>query len=254
MESEAEIFTVSKLLGHKNVKTTQVYAKATDKMKREAVNALPVIDIAEGKMNDTTKHNEIIEELKRCFDLSDTFKILSEHYKLTVIDCYKFYQFWTRQILQNVLSINRKGIKMPDGNILHDPEIAEVFAKTALKQLETGFTEAMAKSELSNNDNKESPVDEILQILKKIDKQTETKPPTIIQNIIDGGQLDPIPIDGKYKPYKKMPQFIQWCFDHGYGEDITPEFVFSNIAYNGDSIASIKEYVRKARKTMNDEQ
>jgi site-specific recombinase XerD len=45
LESGADIYTVSKLLGHTSIKTTQIYAKATDKMKREAVNALPEINI-----------------------------------------------------------------------------------------------------------------------------------------------------------------------------------------------------------------
>jgi site-specific recombinase XerD len=39
-----DIFTVSKLLGHRNLKTTQIYAKVIDKRKAEAVAQLPVFN------------------------------------------------------------------------------------------------------------------------------------------------------------------------------------------------------------------
>lgn len=40
----ADIYTVSKLLGHKELATTQIYAKVLDRKKQEAVNLFPNID------------------------------------------------------------------------------------------------------------------------------------------------------------------------------------------------------------------
>ncbi len=45
LDNGADIFTVSKLLGHTDIKTTLVYSRATQKMKREAVDNIPSIEI-----------------------------------------------------------------------------------------------------------------------------------------------------------------------------------------------------------------
>ena len=40
---DGDLYTVSKLLGHKSIQSTQVYAKVRDRKKQAAVNAMPVI-------------------------------------------------------------------------------------------------------------------------------------------------------------------------------------------------------------------
>jgi len=40
---DIDLYTVSKLLGHKEIKTTQIYAKLVDKKKDETVKKIPVI-------------------------------------------------------------------------------------------------------------------------------------------------------------------------------------------------------------------
>lgn len=47
LQGGADIFTVSKLLGHTSLETTMVYAKATDQMKRAAVEGLPEVKLGE---------------------------------------------------------------------------------------------------------------------------------------------------------------------------------------------------------------
>ena len=39
----AELYTVSKLLGHADIKTTQIYADVINEKKRNAVNSIPSI-------------------------------------------------------------------------------------------------------------------------------------------------------------------------------------------------------------------
>jgi integrase len=45
LENGTDIYTVAKLLGHKNIKQVAKYAQATDKLRRKAVNALPEIKL-----------------------------------------------------------------------------------------------------------------------------------------------------------------------------------------------------------------
>jgi len=48
LENGADIYTVSKILGHKEIRTTQVYAKIVDKKKKEAAYLIPELEMEYG--------------------------------------------------------------------------------------------------------------------------------------------------------------------------------------------------------------
>jgi site-specific recombinase XerD len=45
LSSGADLYTVSKLIGHKKLATTQIYANVIDSVKRQAVNNLPQLEL-----------------------------------------------------------------------------------------------------------------------------------------------------------------------------------------------------------------
>ena len=45
LTSGSDLYTVSKLIGHKNLSTTQIYAEVIDSVKRQAVNNLPQLEL-----------------------------------------------------------------------------------------------------------------------------------------------------------------------------------------------------------------
>ncbi len=48
LTSGVDLYTVSKLLGHRNISTTQIYAQIVDQKKRDAVNLFPKLSISKG--------------------------------------------------------------------------------------------------------------------------------------------------------------------------------------------------------------
>ena len=45
LSTGADLYTVSQLIGHKKLATTQIYAKVIDSVKRQAVNNLPQLEL-----------------------------------------------------------------------------------------------------------------------------------------------------------------------------------------------------------------
>ena len=45
LENGADIYTVSKRLGHKEIRTTEIYTKIIDEKMKEAANLIPELDL-----------------------------------------------------------------------------------------------------------------------------------------------------------------------------------------------------------------
>jgi hypothetical protein len=74
------------------------------------------------------------------------------------------------------------------------------------------------------------------------------EPPKIIKVFIDEGQLEPNPVNGQYKPFKNVRQFIFWCVDNNYEDDISVNFILYYINHEGVDEKSIREYIAEAKR------
>jgi hypothetical protein len=95
----------------------------------------------------------------------------------------------------------------------------------------------------------ENSKNEILDMLKTFAKKQEKfRPTTIIKNLIDAGQLkqEPDSVSGKYIALKSPYDFLCWCFENGYADDINAVFVTEHIKTNC-SLETLKKYERDAR-------
>ena len=77
---------------------------------------------------------------------------------------------------------------------------------------------------------------------------TNIEPPKIIKVFIDEGQLEPNPVNGQYKPFKNVRQFVFWCVDNNYEDDMSVNFILYYISHEGVDEKSIREYIAEAKR------
>lgn len=77
---------------------------------------------------------------------------------------------------------------------------------------------------------------------------TNGEPPKIIKIFIDEGQLEPNPVNGQYKPFKNVRDFVFWFVDNNYEDDISVNFILYYIYHEGVKESSIREYIAEAKR------
>jgi integrase len=68
LDQGVDLYTVSKLLGHREIKTTTIYAKVSDQRKYEAVNKIPMLNLSNDKQANQEKGKEKAKEMIKMKD------------------------------------------------------------------------------------------------------------------------------------------------------------------------------------------
>jgi len=83
--------------------------------------------------------------------------------------------------------------------------------------------------------------------INKALKKINDRPPQILQEIIDKLQLEPKPINGKYRPSSgDYKQFVNWIVDNRYDDYLSEKNFFTFIHCTIEK-ESINRYFREAR-------
>jgi hypothetical protein len=84
---------------------------------------------------------------------------------------------------------------------------------------------------------------EIEKGIDKAIKKINDRPPKVIVELIDAGQLEQKMTNGKYKPINKITEFMAWLSNYGYEDCLNFKF-FKKFIFYKNTEGTIKQYLK----------
>jgi hypothetical protein len=101
------------------------------------------------------------------------------------------------------------------------------------------YTDLIEKQENENTEGKKKALDDD----DFEDYKNEYFTPQVIKDLIGGGQLEQNMINGKYKPFLRIKDFIAWMSIHGYEDYLNYNFI-NRYIFHKNTENTINQYLK----------